>query len=274
MSNPKDKPIIIDPATKSQGIGEPGFTRSGPILDVDSFKSEYLFGIPLTSPLTGETLSNDTLKKFIRKGIAEFEDAVRIPVTPTMLSEKFDYERADDIQFGTRRLRRWPLIKVTKLEALWPGRVEGQGVAYPTSWIEADGDTGLIRIVPRSASDVEADVNFVNAYGYQGLVLGNIKSWPALWKIEYVAGFDPDHVPDAVNDLIGIYAAIKLLSQLGPGIFPVNSFSVGIDGMSQGTSTAGPQWLAARLQDLQAQAEKMTAQLKSYYGTDINLMAW
>lgn len=274
MSDPNDRPVIINPATKDQGIGEPGQTRVGPMLDVERFRAEYLFGIPLTSPLTGETVSDETLKQFIRKGIAEFETVVRIAVSPTRLVEKFDYERADDIQFGTKRLRRWPLLSVTKLQAQWPGRIEGQEVPYPTNWVEPDGDTGLIRIVPRSGTDVASDVNFVRSIGYQGITIGNIKNWPAMWSLEYTAGFDFDQVPDAVNDLIGTLAAIKFLSQMGPAIFPVNSYSVGIDGMSQGTSNAGPQWLAGRIQDLQQQAEKMTQQLRAHYGTDIFLQAW
>jgi len=274
MSDPKDKPIIIDAATLDQGVGEPGLTRYGPILDVERFRQEYLFGVPLQSALTGEEISETTLKQFIRKGVAEFEKAVRIPISPVRIREKFDYERADDIQFSTKRLKRWPLISVEKLEALWPGRVEGQEVPYPTAWVEPDGDTGLIRIVPRSGTDVQADVNFVRSIGYQGITVGNLKTWPAMWIMEYTAGFPHDKVPDGVNDLVGTLSAIKFLSQMGPAIFPVGSYSIGIDGMSQGTSTAGPQWLAGRIQELQQQAEKMTAELRAHYGTDIFLMAW
>jgi hypothetical protein len=274
MSDPKDRPVIIDAATLDQGIGEPGQARSGPLLDIERFKQEYLFGVPMVSPLTGQEITDETLKQFLRKGVAEFETSVRIPVSPVHLLEKIDYERADDQMFGTKRLRRWPLISVLSLKAQWPGRVSGQEVPYPTSWIEADGDTGLIRIVPRSGSDVQADVNFISSLGYAGMTLGNVKSWPAMWHIEYTAGFPHDQVPDAVNDLIGVYAAIKFLSQMGPAIFPVNSYSIGIDGMSQGTSNSGPQWLAARLQDLAQQAETMKAQLRAHYGTDIFLQAW
>lgn len=274
MSDPTDKPLIIDLSTEDQGIGEPGQTRKEPLLDVQTFKDTFLFGIPLVAPLTGQELSDDSLKIFIRRGIGEFESAVRIPVTPVQCFEKFDYERADDIAFGTRRLRRWPILSVTKLEAQFPGRTLTQAVAYPTTWVECDGDTGLIRITPKSGTDVNTNANFVTSIGYQGLSMGGMKSYPALWQITYVAGFDFNNVPAEVNDLIGTFAAIKVLGMLGPSIMPYNSYSVGIDGMSQGTSNAGPQWLQARVAELQAQAEKLTVDLKSRYATDIQLWAF
>ena len=271
MADPKDAPIITDSSSLNEGEGEPGFTRVGPLLDPDRLKQEYLFGIFFKAALTGEEITNETLKQFIRKGISEFEIAVRIPVNPVRITERFNYERADDVQFGTRQLKRWPLLKVEALMALWPGRVDGQEANYPTNWVEPDGDTGLIRIIPRSGSDVQADINFIRAVGYQGITIGNIKHWPNLWRVTYVAGFEFDRIPDAVNDLIGTLAAIKFLSQMGPAIFPLNSYTIGVDGLSQGTGNAGPQWLAGRIQELAQERDRLIANLKSHYGTDIQL---
>jgi hypothetical protein len=272
-NDPNDSPVVIDTLRIDMGEGEPGFTRSGPLLDVQRFRDEYLFGVPMKSPLTGQEISEATLKQFIRKGIADFETSVRIPVSPVRLEDRVDYERADDIQFGTKRLRKWPLLKVEKFQALYPGRAEGQEVNFPTQWVEAD-EIGMLRIIPRSGTDVQLNINFVSTSGYQGISVGPFKNWPNMWHITYIAGFANDKVPDAVNDLIGILAAIKFLSQMGPAVFPMNSYSIGIDGLSQGTGNAGPQWLAGRIADLQAQAEKLTAQLRAHFGTDVILNAW
>lgn len=275
LTGPDDAPVYTDATDLNQGEGDPGFHRVGPLLDVERFQQEYLFGIPMRAALTGETITEETLKRFIEKAISDFETSVRIPVRPVRVFQKFDYERADDLAFGCRQLKRWPLLKVESLKALWPGRVEGQEANYPTNWIEADGDTGLIRIVPRSGTDVQTNINFVSASGYIGLPLaGNFKTWPGMWRVTYIAGFAQDRVPEAVNDLIGILAAIKFLSQMGPAIFPYNSQSIGIDGLSQGTGSGGPQWLAGRLQDLEMQRDRLTQQLKAHYGTDIILMAF
>lgn len=274
MTNPKDSPVKGGAKELNQGTGELGFIRSEPLLDVKRFKEEYLFGIPLVSALTQEKVSNNTLKSFIRKGISDFETSVRIPVNPIKSTDWFDFERADDLQFGTRRLNRWPLLQVESLYAVLPGRREEEGTDYPTEWVTPDGDTGLIRIVPISSSLTNADAQFISSTGFKALAMGTMKQWPKLWRVTYTAGFDHDKVPAIVNDLIGIMSAIKFLSQMGPVLFPVNSISIGIDGMSQSTGNAGPQFLSLRMQELQAERERLIPQLKSHFGTDIIMGVW
>jgi hypothetical protein len=273
-----------------ESTGEPGFDRVGPLIDVERFKQEYLFGVPLESPLTGDVITDDTLKNFIRKGIGEFETSVRVPVNPIRIVDRFDFERADDLRFGTRRMTRWPVIKVEALKALWPGRNEAlaaldkdgnpvgddesQEIEYPTSWVTLLGDTGLIRIVPNSGSLVNADINFLASSAFRTVVLGGLKNWPNMWRVIYQAGFERDKVPEIVNDLVGVFSALKFLSMMGPAIFPVASQSIGIDGLAQSTATGGPQWLAQRVQELQAERDRLIDQLKGHYATDINLMPW
>lgn len=275
----------------TEGQGEPGFTRFGPLIDIERLKQEYLFGIPLESALTGDKITDETLKNFIKKGVSEFETSVRIPVNPVRIVDRFDFERADDLRFGTRRLTRWPVIKVEALKALWPGRNEAlaaldkdgnpvggatdtQEIEYPTSWVTLLGDTGLIRIVPNSGSLVNADVNFLASSAFRSVVLGGLKNWPNMWRVIYQAGYERDKVPEVVNDLVGVFAAIKFLSMMGPAIFPVAGQSIGVDGLSQSVSTAGPQWLAGRIKELTAERDRLIDQLKGHYATDINLMPW
>lgn len=274
MSNPKDSPVPGNAKEFNQGTGEPGLIRAEPLLDIKRFKEEYLFGIPLTSKLTGEKVTNNALKSFIRKGIGDFEVSVRIPVSPVRATDKFDFERADDLQFGTRRLSRWPLLQIEGLQAVLPGRTEEQTVDYPTSWVNPDGESGMIRITPTSSSLTNADQQFIASTGFRSLAMGNMKAWPNLWRITYTAGFDFDKVPPIVNDLIGVMSAIKFLSILGPVLFPVQSISIGLDGLSQSTGNAGPQFLAQRLQELTAERDRMVPMLKAYYGTDIILSVW
>ena len=275
MSDPKDKPVIPYPLQENQGDSEPGFTRHGPIISVDDLKDEYLFGVPMRAPLTGQEISDETLKKFIRKGIAEAEQSIRIPISPVkVVDEKFDYERADDIHFSTRKLMRFPVIQVDALKALWPGRNDGQEINFPTQWVELTPETGMIRVIPKTGSTVESGANFIFSSGYSGVAFMGMKSWPGMWRISYTAGFPHDQVPDAVNDLIGTIAALKLLSQLGPAIFPMNSYSSGIDSMSQSSGNAGPQWLAGRIKELTDERDRMVTQLKQYYGTDITMSVW
>lgn len=274
-NNPVDSPVLTDATPLSVGETDPGFSQTGPLLDVQRLKDEYLFGIPLRAALTNQVISDETLKRFIEKAVSDFETSVRIPVRPTRIFQKFDYKRADDIAFGCRQLKRWPLLKVEIFQALFPGRIEGQEDNYPTNWVETDGDQGLIRIIPKGNTGTPTAVNFIGSPGFAGLpLIGTFQDWPNLWRITYIAGFDYDQIPHAVNDLIGTIAAIKLLSQLGPSIFPYNSQSIGIDGMSQGTGSPGPQWLSRRIEELEQERDRMVASLRAHFGTDIILSAW
>lgn len=287
MSNNYSNPVKGQTGTLNLGHVEPGFSRTESILTVERFKQEYLFGIPLRSSLTGEEVSEETLKNFLSKGISDFETSVKIPVSPVVIRDVLDFERADDLAFSTRQLSRYPVLEVQKLQACFPGRMSGeyafnadpendpfndegsQVVTYPTNWIELNSDNGLIRITPKTGSLVNADVSFIASAGYKSILLGGLKSWPRLWRITYRVGFEEDKIPAIVNDLIGIKAAIKLLSQIGPVLFPAIGYGVGLDGMSQSVTTPGPQFLAGRLADLKEQEQKLEAQMKSYFGQDL-----
>lgn len=272
----QDAPVQQLPTDLNQGVGEPGLPRTGPILDVERFRNEYLFGIPLKAPLTGQEVSEATLKQFIRKGISEVETSVRIAVSPVRITEKIDYERAEGVQFNARRLQRWPILKIEALTALWPGRNEGQETPYPTNWVECNADTGLTRVIPKANTEgVPDSVTFIMSTAYQGFTgIMGLKSWPNMWRVTYQSGFDNDRVPDVVNHAIGVCSTIALLSMLGPVLFPYPSQSIGIDGMSQGLSLPGPQWLAERIQELTGERDRILAQLKSHFGTDVQLVAF
>jgi len=277
-----DSPKPANQSILNLGDIEPGFSRSGPILDVEIFKEDYLFGIPLRAALTGQEISNESLKRFIRRGVSDFETSIRIPVSPVRITDRFDFIRSDDIQFGTRQLTRWPILQVEQLAALYPGRSEtvrdkegnitreGEEAIYPTDWIVPEADSGLIRVVPTSGSLVDnPNAQFLYSGGSMAFTLSGTRSWPSLWRITYTAGFDFEKIPDVVNDLIGTLTAIKFLSQMGPAIFPVGSMSVSIDGLGQSVSTPGPQWLSQRMQELIAERERLVPQIRAYYGTDL-----
>jgi hypothetical protein len=291
FSNPYD----ANPGNLLQGTEEPGQERVEPILDADTFRRRFLKGLPTVSAFTGEDMvADEDLKDFISGAISEFESSVRIPVTPVRITDRFDFQRADDLQFGTKQLTRWPVLQVEELRALFPGRLDprnmtpgpqqnqqggpaqnsSEEVLYPTSWVVPDGDCGLIRIVPNSGSLVNADISFIASTGYRSILLGGLKQWPDLWRIQYKAGFDFAAVPWIVNKLIGTIAAIEWMQRMGPLIFPANSYSTSVDGLSQGTATAGPLFLQTRIQGLIADRDRLIPQLRAHYGTDLLFAAF
>lgn len=270
-TQPGDAPVNGKATDLNQGVGEDGFSRHAALLDPQKFKKKYLFGVPLRAALTGETIDIDDLKEYIYDAVQEFEMQVRIPVSPVRQTDKFDYVQADEMQFSTRQTTRWPILEVEALWALWPGRQEGSELPYPTGWVSIQGDQGLFSIVPNSADLTNADTQFLASIPYRALGLGNVQQWPNMWRIQYKAGFDHDKIPHAVNHLIGVMAAINFLSIMGPAIFPMNSVSVSVDGVAQGTGSPGPQWLAGRIADLTAERDRLIPMMKSHYGTDMQM---
>lgn len=281
MSSPTDNPINANPnGALQQGTGEPGFERTAPLITPDELVEDYLFGIPLVSALTGEQMTEESIKRAISKAVGDAETSVRIPIQPVRTVDQFDYERADDsMGFGTKRLTRFPLLQVEALQACFPGRNPSDPnsyVNYPTQWVVPSGEHGLIRIVPVSGIPTGApgDVNLLPVIGYQGVLASNMKSWPNMWKITYTAGFNYDAIPIIVNDLIGTCAALRILSRLGPVVFPANAVAVGFDGMTQSTSTMGPQFLSQRMQELELERQRLTEAISNHYGSTFHMSVW
>jgi len=222
------------------GQTEPGFERTGPLIGPEQLRKTFLFGIPLVSQLTGEELTDDTLKEIIAQAVSDFETSTRVPVNPVRIKDRFDFKRPDDLYFSTRRLTRWPVIQVESLKACFPGRLDGrslfnpdpindpendnnsQEIDYPTNWVEIEGDSGLVRITPKTGSLVNADISFIASTGYRSILLGGLKEWPSLWRITYIAGFEFDKKTAIRNKVIGIMAAQTCYKHVLSGYSPNN----------------------------------------------------
>lgn len=273
---PKNNPITgTYQGPLNQGQGEPSFSRTTPLVTIDELKDDYLFGLPLQSAMTGQELKDATIARTITRAVSDAETLLRIPISPTRVEDTLDYKRADDANgVGTHQLTRFPILKFEQLQAAFPGRSandSGQLVDYPVNWIAPINDAGLIRIVPVSTlpSPQSGDVGVVYPVGYRSSLFNGLESWPNYWRVTYIAGFDFDRIPAIVNDLIATLAAMRICSLIAPTIFPANGISIGFDGMSQSTSTMGPQHLVQRYQELMAERDRLAAQLKAHYGNDM-----
>ncbi len=71
-----------------------------------------------------------------------------------------------------------------------------------------------------------------------------------------------------INELIGMRAAMDILSSLAP-TYSKTSYSLGLDGMSQSQSGPGNQLYKLRLDELKEQYDKMTKKIKAMYGTKL-----
>jgi hypothetical protein len=70
-----------------------------------------------------------------------------------------------------------------------------------------------------------------------------------------------------VNQLIGIIAAMQVLSQVAAAYAGSTSTSLGIDGMSQSVSTPGPNRYQIRIEELRAHRALLVKKIKKSYGS-------
>src|SRR5271166_2515108 len=98
--NNKPNPAASYPegGTKLAGEGVAGFTRVESWLTPERLKAEFLFGIPLRSPITKEEMNLDALKVFIRKAAAHAEIKCKIAVTPQQKIDRIEFDRTKYLQ--------------------------------------------------------------------------------------------------------------------------------------------------------------------------------
>ena len=81
------------PVWSSRDYPDQNTERWEPIPTAENIKNTALFGIPLTSSLTQQTLSDDAITQYIKEAISKIEHEFDLYITPVMIEERMDYER-------------------------------------------------------------------------------------------------------------------------------------------------------------------------------------
>lgn len=282
---PQDHEALpADPATN---VGS-GFTRVEQWMTVERLKDEYLFGIPLVSPVTQQRLSDVTLKNIISKAASRVELECNIDVFPVVRVVRQPYDRVkmtqgfNQIETGVRNINTLLEVSIRSSNSFNtqqnvnyqtdPTNTEGSVLYnFPLEWIDPSlMRKGIIMFVP-----LQSAANGIVPGGLIGgtsaplfQVLTQLTNIPGYFFIRYSSGWQENSIPSIVNDLIGTYAAMEVLSLLGP-TNKWNSQSIGIDGASQGISGPGNQIFALRMQELATKAENLKDLIKSRFSNKI-----
>jgi len=248
---------------------EPGFTRYQSLVTPQNMRDQYLFGIPLKSNISGapQEMTDDTLGTFINRAISLIEHELKINISPVLYQDRYDYNLWDYQKYNYIQLNHWPVIQVKSIKGKYPNAVDF--IQYPTEWISIYGEFGMMQLTPTNGQI--SQFFLTNDATYIPLLLGSRAQWPQLWEVTYLSGFPQDKIPAMINDLIGTATAISVLSMVGPVIFPFTSYSIGIDGTSQGVGAPGPMWLQQRMQELKEQYEHLLQTAKHYYNKSLLL---
>jgi hypothetical protein len=255
---------------------EADYGRLEPTISPDQLKYRFLFGIPLVSqirdPITGQAqiLTDDALKDLVSGAMQQAELETGLDIRPVLRKEKKPFDRNTYESYGFFQLEHTP---VSNLKHLAVTPANGQEVySVPLEWVEtALAVRGQINIIPMTAAFIQGGYVPAGTSGaaYFFAVLGQRHWVPAYWEIQYVSGFPDGLVPRTVNDLIGTIAAMDILSMLGATYGRAQSYSLGLDGLSQSISTPGPNLFQVRMEELKDKKTQLLKKIKAYGGKKI-----
>lgn len=249
----------------------PGVNRYMSLPTPASMKSTVLFGIPLRSYLTGQEVSDSAIQHYIDEAISEIEHMLDIYIAPVTFSERHDYSaQLQWWSWGYLKVNHGPILDVSKFQITFNNGNGGPGslplIDIPLEYIHTQPQEQTLQLVPAMGVTVSGFVTSIySGFAYHAMGSGGISSWPGAVLVEYRAGFEEGKVPALLVGLIENMAAFKMLSVMGPILFPHNGVSISIDGTSQSTSTLGPAFLQNRLSDLEKIIQQQTDAAKGYY---------
>ena len=236
--------------------------RVEPMLTPELLISRHMKGIPELAKYTF-----DELKDQIELAMNDIELLTGLALTPVQVRERHPYD-ANLYRAGLFfKLNHRPVQSVESVDVV---SANGQVIfKMPIEWIEMGlAHKGQIGIAPLLQTFGASNVNeagqpsggliFIQALGTQAWLA-------AFWTVTYTYGLCHNgKLPMVVNQIVGMTAAINLLSSMQP-LNRVNSQSLSADSISQSSSTNGPQIYVKRIEDLEQQRERLMQKIKAIF---------
>jgi hypothetical protein len=247
-------------------------SRVEPLLNPAKLRSRYLKGILERAP-KNFTFTDDELKDRINMAVNELELELKCPVFAENFKDKLPFDERLYQSFIHLRPETKPLLSIERLAIV---SSNGDNLfQIPSLWIEtANFHQGLINVIPLLGAFGTNRVSGSVATG--GIVFLSVTrglGWlPAYWEVQYTAGLckNAGNVPIVVNNLIGVIAAMDILSVLALAN-PNTSVSLGQDGISQSSTNPGVNIYVTRLSELEKKKATLLGQLKRVFGNKMFL---
>lgn len=262
----------------THAVATSSFDRLEPLITAERVRREFCFGIDLVSQIKSSTtgkrdvMDNVLLGEIVLRAVSNVETDTGMDLFPVQRKEKHPFDRAAYDALGYFKLEHRPAYSVEQMAVVPANNVDVYKV--PLDWIEtAYLEKGQVNIVPLTIAFQNG--GFIPSQSMGGAMFLSIlsqKHWiPAFWQITYTSGYPDGLLPRQVNTLVGIYAAMDILSQIAATNAMSTSHSLGFDGMSQSVSTPGPSVFKERLADLEKQKMAIMMKLKARYGFKFNI---
>ena len=248
-----------------------------PLVTAAKLKQIHLFGLPLVSgvrdPFTNraQVMTDTDLKEFIVEAMNLAELELNMDIMPKQFLEKHAFDKAAYDSFGYLMLRHRPVASIERL-TVTPSN-ESDVFEVPPEWIDVGHlRQGQINLIPLTIALKSGTVVPLNTApgGATFLSIFGHRPWiPSFWKVGYTAGFPEGKIPRIVNQLIGVVAAMEVLSMLATTFARSTSQSLSIDGASQSVSTPGPELYNTRLQFLGEKRKWLRRKLQRLFNQGI-----
>lgn len=239
------------------------FRRVEPLLTPEMLVSRYLKNLPNV-----DTYNSDDLKSEIEIAMNEVEVMTGLHLFKTQKKERVPYDHNLYKNFIHIKTNHRPILSVEKISV---ESTNGQTIyELPLEWMEKGFlHKGQINILP-ILSVFGSTGSIVNGVPSGALIflqsLSNYQWVPAFWMVEYTTGIShkDGEMPVIMNDIIGLTAAINILNSLQV-LNPYTSQSLSQDGISQSSSSPGPQIYQKKIEHLEQRRERIMAQLKKIF---------
>lgn len=247
------------------------FGRVEPLINPSKMISRYLKGIDLSD------YTNSEMQDYIEEAINEMEILTNLNLSPVQHKERIPFDRDLYRSFVYFKTNNGPILSVEEISI---ESSNGESIyKLPAEWIEAGffhkRQVNLIPILSIFGAAGLKDGQASNA-GLIFIQAVNNFSWlPAFYTVTYTTGVcrKEGHLPKVINQLVGITAAIDILSNKAAQN-KYSSTSIAQDGLSQSASSPGPQVYNQRIADLEKKRERLMQKIRSkfhqkYYLTNI-----
>lgn len=243
--------------------------RCEPIITPQLLISRYLKGIPLSFP-NGDSYSAEDLKDQIVIASNEIEAMCNITINREQFTDKVAWDSSLYRNYIHLKTEQNPVLAVQDVSIV---SNDGYKVfRIPPEWIEASGfSKGIVNVIPiLGAFSVASGGVAVSNYGSLPFLLtfSQINFLPGFWQISYQTGTSKieGQCPVVINDLIGMTAAINMLSVI-TNMFLNTSQSLSRDGISQSSSSPGVRMFLPYIEELTKKRDALAAKIRAQFST-------
>lgn len=272
MANYKNSKIANYSTYPIKAVDSASFPRVEPVIDAKKFKSRFMFGVPLASPITGEVMTDEMIEDRIIESMNLIEMECKIDIAPVKRKVRLPFAKDLYEEFFYVEIPNRPVLSIDKLAVTSPDRVDIY--IFPPNWIDdanfIDGRVNVLPLAPGQTTAYSQPYNTSSAAGAFLLALSIAPNTPVFWEVDFTSGFDIENsgVPANINRMIGLKCAINIFNLLIPQ-FQNSSYSLGLDGVSQSQTTQAPQLYAQIRDQYIAEYDKLKDQVKMMYNNSL-----